>query len=43
MDLSQLVTVLGGVVLLVGLLRAHRVIVKEYLLPEIEPVEETEE
>lgn len=43
MDLSQLVTVLGSVVLLVGLLRAHRVIVKEYLLPEIDSPDEMEE
>lgn len=43
MDLSQFATVLGGVVLLVGLLRAHRVIVKEYLLPKVDSVEKMEE
>lgn len=40
---TQVVAALASVVVVVGLLRAHRVVVREYLLPEIDGSEDAEE
>lgn len=42
MDVLQVVSVLGSVVVIVGLLRMHRFVVREYVLPEIHDPEEIE-
>lgn len=43
MDLLQVASILGSVVLLVGLLGAHRLVVRHHLLPAVEgPLDEDE-
>lgn len=42
MGLVQVGAVLGGAVVLVGLVRVHRAIVEKYLLPELEPRDDSE-
>lgn len=42
MDLLQLGSLLGSIVLLVGLVRAHRYIVREYVVENVTPPEEEE-
>lgn len=42
MDLLQLGSLLGSVVLLIGLVRAHRFIVREYVVENVTPEEDEE-
>jgi len=43
MDLLQFSSVLGSIVLIVGLLRAHRYVVREFVVPNMEPSERADE
>lgn len=40
MDVVQFVSVVGGIVLVLGLLRAHHVIVKRYVIPGLDVPED---
>lgn len=43
MDLPQLITLLGSLAVLIGLLKAHHVVVERHVLPSIEPDDERDE
>lgn len=43
MAVAQLLAILGSLVVIYGLLRLHRIVVKRYVIPEIEPQDDGEE
>lgn len=43
MAVAQLLALLGGLVVVFALLRVHRIVVKRYVIPEIEPQDDAEE
>lgn len=43
MELLQVASMLGSLVVIFGLLKIHRVVVREHVLPSIKPDEDLEE
>jgi hypothetical protein len=43
MDWLEVVSLLGSLVVMFGLLKAHRVVVKNHVLPEVESDEDADE